>query len=215
MARLEFWYEFASNYSYLSAVRIADLARRAGVEVVWRPFLLGPIFRAQGWETSPFNLFPAKGRYMLRDMERLTASRGLPFRMPAAFPANGLKAARLALIGADEGWIAPFTRAVYEAEFGQGADISDNAVLADVLSTLRLDATSLMGRADAPAVKQRLQDQTRDAASRGIFGAPTFFTEDGEMFWGDDRLDQAMEWAASPRKPVLPDPTEIGRGAGR
>jgi 2-hydroxychromene-2-carboxylate isomerase len=215
MARLEFWYEFASNYSYLSAVRIGDLAQRAGVEVVWRPFLLGPIFKTQGWETSPFNLYPAKGRYMLRDMERLAASRGLPFRMPAAFPANGLKAARLALIGADEGWIAPFTRAVYEAEFGQGADISDDAVLADVLSTLGLDAMSLIGRAEAPAVKQLLKDETREAASRGIFGAPTFFTEGGEMFWGDDRLDQAIEWAARPRTNVLSNPTKIGTGAGR
>lgn len=215
MARLEFWYEFASNYSYLSAVRIGDLARRAGVEVVWRPFLLGPIFRAQGWETSPFNLYPAKGRYMLRDMERLTASRGLPFRMPATFPANGLKAARLALMGTDEGWIAPFTRAVYEAEFGQGADISDDAVLAGVLSVLGLDATSLMGRADAPAVKQRLKDQTTQAASRGIFGAPSFIAEDGELFWGDDRLDQAMEWAAHTRADVLSNPTKIGTGAGR
>ena len=70
-ARIEFWYDFASTYSYLSAMRIESLAAGAGVEIVWRPFLLGPIFRAQGWDTSPFNLYPAKGRYMVRDIERL------------------------------------------------------------------------------------------------------------------------------------------------
>ncbi len=212
MPRLEFWYEFASNYSYLSAMRISELAERAGVQVEWRPFLLGPIFKAQGWETSPFNLYPAKGRYMLRDMERLTASRGLPFRMPATFPANGLKAARVALIGAGEGWVEPFTRAVYAAEFGRGADISNERVLADILAALGLDAMMTMQRAEAAAVKQHLKEQTAKAASRGIFGAPSFIAADGELFWGDDRLEQAMDWAVSPRIDVLPKLTKFGTG---
>lgn len=195
MPRLEFWYEFASNYSYLSAMRISEMARVAGVEVVWRPFLLGPIFKAQGWDTSPFNLYPAKGRYMVRDMQRLAADRGLPFVVPPTFPANGLKAARLALIGADEGWIEPFTRQVFETEFGRGADISDERTIAEILTGLGLDATRLLERAEDPAIKQRLKDQTAEAASRGIFGAPSFVTEAGELFWGDDRLDQAIGWA--------------------
>lgn len=199
MPRLEFWYDFASNYSYLSAMRISDLAKRAGVDVVWRPFLLGPIFKAQGWNTSPFNLYPAKGRFMIRDMQRLTAERGLPFEMPPVFPANGLKAARLALIGAEQGWIEPFTRAVFEAEFGRGADISEDAVLADVLAGIGLDARALAEQAQSEAVKQQLRDQTAVAVSREIFGAPTFITEEGELFWGDDRLDQAMDWAVRPR----------------
>lgn len=196
MPRLEFWYEFASNYSYLSVMRISDLAQQAGVEVIWKPFLLGPIFKAQGWDTSPFNLYPAKGRYMIRDMQRITASRGLPFVMPPTFPANGLKAARLALIGADEGWIEPFTKAIFEAEFGRGEDIAQPAVLEKALAGLGLDAASLMARAEDPVIKQRLKDQTAEAQSRGIFGAPSFITEDGELFWGDDRLEQALAWAA-------------------
>lgn len=207
MPRLEFWYEFASNYSYLSAMRISEMARVAGVEVVWRPFLLGPIFKAQGWETSPFNLYPAKGRYMVRDMQRLAADRGLPFVMPPAFPANGLKAARLALIGIDEGWGEPFTRRVFEAEFQRGADISDVTIISEILAELARDPARLLQRAEEPAVKQRLKDQTAEAASRGIFGAPSFITEDGELFWGDDRLEQAMDWALRPRTTVLPNTT--------
>ncbi|MCL4767826.1 MAG: 2-hydroxychromene-2-carboxylate isomerase [Hyphomicrobiaceae bacterium] len=212
MPRLEFWYELASNYSYLSAMRIAEMAERAGVEVVWRPFLLGPIFKSQGWETSPFNIYPAKGRYMVRDMQRLAAGRGLSFMMPPTFPANGLRAARLALVGAENGWIEPFTRAVFEAEFARGADIFDRAVLADVLSALGLDAEQMIQSAEDAAVKQRLKDQTAEAATRGIFGAPTFIAEDGELFWGDDRLEQAVGWAAHPGTNVLPSPTRIGAG---
>src|SRR5262245_5070274 len=140
MAQLEFWYEFASNYSYLSAMRIEELAHAAGVEVAWRPFLLGPIFKAQGWHTSPFNLFPAKGRHMVRDMERIAAARGLNFLMPKRFPANGLPAARVAYLGQTHAWVGPFTTAVFEAEFGRGEDIGDTAVLEKILAKIGVDA---------------------------------------------------------------------------
>src|SRR6185295_1352856 len=129
MPALDFWFDFASTYSYPAAMRIAPLAATAGVTVRFRPFLLVPIFKAQGWDTSPFNLYPAKGRYMVRDLERLAADRGLAFVLPAVFPQNSLRATRLALIGGDEGWIVPFTRAVFEAEFVHGADIADTRVL--------------------------------------------------------------------------------------
>jgi hypothetical protein len=79
MARLTFWFEFASTYSYLSAMRIEKMARKADVDVIWKPFLLGPIFKAQNWDTSPFNIYPAKGRYMVRDIERIAQERGLAF----------------------------------------------------------------------------------------------------------------------------------------
>ena len=95
--QLVFWFDFASTYSYLSAMRIEDLARDAGVEIKWMPFLLGPIFQAQGWGNSPFNIYPAKGKYMWRDMERLCAVRGLPFKRPSIFPQNSIRAARVAL----------------------------------------------------------------------------------------------------------------------
>ena len=97
---LDFWFDFASTYSYPAAMRIRPLAREAGVTVRFGPFLLGPIFKAQGWDTSPFNLYPAKGRHMWRDLERLCADLSLPFRRPAPFPQNSLHAARVALVEA-------------------------------------------------------------------------------------------------------------------
>jgi len=194
MARIDFWYDPASSYSFLSALRIEALAKDAGVEVTWRPFLLGPIFKEQGWTTSPFNLYPAKGRYMVRDIERVAASRGLSFRLPGVFPTNSLKAARLALVGVEDGWVAPFTRAIFTAQFVDGADISDDQALRRILADLGLDPTPTLHRIEAPELKQKLKDQTAEAMRIGIFGAPSFTVGD-EVFWGDDRLKQALDWA--------------------
>ena len=193
MSNLQFWYEFASTYSYLTAMRIEEKAQAAGVTVEWKPFLLGPIFFAQGWNTSPFNIYPAKGRYMVRDLERLSAERGLPFAMPPGFPQNGLMAARIALAGCEEGWVARFTRAVYTAQFAHGANIAERPALEAVLRSLDLDADRIFARIGEPDIKQRLKQQTEDAQALGIFGAPAFIAG-GELFWGDDRLDQAIAW---------------------
>jgi 2-hydroxychromene-2-carboxylate isomerase len=131
---------------------------------------------------------------MVRDLERLAAERGLRFALPKPFPQNGLLTARLALVGAEEGWIAPFTRAVFAAEFADGAQIADRTVLASILEGLRLDAQRLMSRIEQPEIKDRLKRQTAEAQERGIFGAPSFVCG-AELFWGDDRLEQALAWA--------------------
>ena len=196
---LEFWYEFASTYSYLSAMRIEALATEAGVDVRWRPFLLGPIFAAQGWNSSPFNLFPMKGRYMWRDMEREAARLGLPCYKPDPFPQNTLTAARVALHGVERGWTPAFTKGVYAKEFGEGRSIQEPTVIGEILSGLGLDAPGILKEAQGDANKTRLRALGEEAKSRGIFGAPTFFTEDGEMFWGNDRLEQALAWATDSR----------------
>ncbi|MEQ1648880.1 MAG: 2-hydroxychromene-2-carboxylate isomerase [Hyphomicrobiaceae bacterium] len=198
---LEFWYDFASTYSYLSAMRIKPLAERAGVEVLHRPFLLGPIFKAQGWASSPFNVYPAKGRYMIRDMERLAAERGLVFHSSDPFPQNSLGAARVALVALEEGWIGQFTPELFKLEFGERCDISAASTLEQAVrragekSELSLDFARVFERSGADDIKRRLRAQTEAAAVAQIFGAPTFRTADGELFWGDDRLDQAVVWA--------------------
>jgi 2-hydroxychromene-2-carboxylate isomerase len=195
--RLEFWFEFASTYSYLAAAKIEEKARAADVEVIWRPFLLGPIFAGQGWSDSPFNLYPAKGAYMWRDMERLCQREGLAWRRPSIFPRSGLLAARVAaaLEGTDR--LAPFARAVYHANFAQDREIADPSVLEETLRNLSVDADSLLRRATHDDIKVRLRSNTDEAIRRGVFGAPSFFVKD-ELFWGGDRLDQALEMAAAP-----------------
>ena len=196
---LTFYYEFASTYSYLSAMRIAPLGDKAGVKITWKPFLLGPIFHAQGWDTSPFNLYPAKGAYMWRDMARRLAELALPpLTKPDPFPQNGLLAARIATLGAEDGWGPAYTRAVYSAQFAEGRPISDPEVLAGLLAGVGQDGPVIIEQAKTDqANKDALRQATEDAVAAGIFGAPSFVTPDGELFWGDDRLEAALSWAAT------------------
>jgi 2-hydroxychromene-2-carboxylate isomerase len=191
---VDFWFEFASTYSYPAAMRIGALARERDVAVRWRPFLLGPIFKGQGWSTSPFNLYPAKGRYMWRDLERICAALGLPFVKPAVFPQNTLLASRIALLAFEQGWGEDLCRAVYAAEFGEGHDIGEPDTLAAILRRLGHDTDRLFAQAQSDPVKAQLRTQCEEAQALGIFGAPSFVTPDGELFWGNDRLETALEW---------------------
>ena len=192
---LDFWFEFASTYSYPAAFRIGALARDRGVLPRWRPFLLGPVFKAQGWDNSPFNIYPAKGRYMWRDLERVCDGLRIPFVRPAVFPQNTILASRVALVALAEGWGEEFCRAAYAAEFGEGRDIGLTDTVAAVLSAVGKDAASVIELAQADANKLALRKNTEEAQALGIFGAPSFVTADGELFWGNDRLEAALDWA--------------------
>src|SRR5262245_39571005 len=197
MRRLQFWFEFASTYSYVAASRVERVADAAGVTVEWRPFLLGPIFRGQGWNDSPFNLYPVKGRYMWRDMERLCAEEGVSFRRPSQFPRNGLLAARVATLEEAAPWRAEFVRRIYAANFANDRDIGDRAVVEDVLGSLGLPVAEILEASQSYENKERLRLQTEEAVRLGIFGAPSFVVGE-ELFWGNDRLERAVAWCEQP-----------------
>src|SRR5262245_10018705 len=192
---LDFWFDFASTYSYLAAMRIGPLAQEPDIRVRFRPFLLGPIFKAQGWSTSPFNLYPAKGRHMWRGLERSCNELQLLFRRPDPFPQNSMLAARVALVGLDQAWGEAFCRAIFRAQFADGCRIDDMAVVGDILAGLKLDPEPPLAAAQSDAIKARLRAQTEEAQRLGVFGAPSFTTADGELFWGNDRLEPALRWA--------------------
>jgi 2-hydroxychromene-2-carboxylate isomerase len=198
MSQAEFWYEFASTYSYPAAMRIEALAAERGVSLVWRPFLLGPIFAEAGWRDSPFNLYPVKGRYMWRDMERICAGLGLPLYRPQPFPQNSLMAARVAISLPGE-VCAAFSQRVYRSQFGEGRVISDPATLAPLIAEIGLDPAETLAAAQSDANKAKLKAQGERAKALGLPGAPCVTTSDGEVFWGNDRLEQGLDWSIRER----------------
>ncbi len=193
---IEFWFEFGSNYSYLSVMRIEEEAQRHGVRIVWKPFLLGPIFRALGLENSPFVLQKEKGAYVQQDMTRLCRKYGLaPWRLPSIFPRLGVLPLRIVLLGAEQPWVGAFSRRVMELNFVLDQDIKQPEQIAPILSELRLPTADILAEARSDPIKTRLREQTEEGRARGIFGAPTFFVG-SEMFWGNDRLDEALQLAS-------------------
>lgn len=198
MAVIEFWFEFASTYSYPAACEVEEAARAQGHTVAWRAFLLAPIFAAQGWKDSPFNLYPAKGAYMWRDMARICAAQGLPLKKPSQFPRNGLLAARIACHFQHEAWVPEFVRRVYVANFAEDLDISSPFVIGELLAQMDLTPADILRAAQSDESKEALRAQTDAAIKLGQFGAPSFVVE-GEIFWGGDRLQSALDWADGKR----------------
>jgi 2-hydroxychromene-2-carboxylate isomerase len=189
----QFWHDFASTYSYISAFRIEGLASEAGAEIEWKPFLLGPVFKGQGWDTSPFNIYPSKGRYMWRDIERLCDKYSIPFNKPSLFPRNSVSASRVALFGEHHAWCKEFSKSVYRFNFVEDKDISDEGVISSILDSVGQNPGQIIAEATSKENKGKLRRQTEEALGRGIFGAPTFLVGD-ELFWGNDRLEDALDW---------------------
>ncbi len=190
---LGFWFDFASTYSYVAAMRIESECAQAGVEVAWKPFLLGPIFsELLGIKDSPFNVQPVRGRYMWRDLERLCEKHRLPWRRPTVFPRNSVLAARVACCAGAQ--VAAVTRAIFTANFADDRDISDPAVLREIVDGIGVDGVRILERAQSAEVKALLRANTSEAQRLGIFGAPDFVVG-GELFFGQDRLEDAIAWA--------------------
>ena len=196
---LEFWFDFASTYSYVAAMRIESLCRDAGVRLVWKPFLLGPIFALQGWNDSHFNLNPRRGAYMWRDLERLTAKFGLPWGLPSRFPRPTTLPARVACAVSGEPWCGDFVRRVFVANFGEDREIGEESVVAAILGELSQSAAEILDWANAPERRGWLRANVERAIDLGIFGAPNCVV-DGELFWGEEALDDAIAWAKQPTK---------------
>ena len=193
--RLEFFYDYVSSYSYLADSQLDTLG--AG-EIVYRPMFLGAVMQATG-NQPPANL-PARGAYLRRDLERWAARYGIQFRMNPKFPQNTLGALRLALVAQHEGGFERLHRLLFDAMWIQGRDFGEPDVLRELATGAGLDAEAALARSTDAAIKDELKANTEEAVSRGAFGAPTFFV-DGEMYFGNDRLDFVREALAGGVRP--------------
>lgn len=199
---IEFWFELASPYAWLSAHRIEGVAASAGVEVVWRPFLLGPIFKERGYSTSPMVLDPDREAWMWQDIARSAADLGMPFRKPRVFPSHTVLANRVALVAVDERWAPTFVKLAGSAAFSEDADLGDREVIRTLIRRAGHDPDRVENAATLPENKERLRRVTEEARVRGVFGAPTFFVGE-ERFWGNDRMSQAFAFAVGPNGVLL------------
>lgn len=184
---LEFYFDFGSPTAYLAHKRLQQLAARYPLEVIYRPMLLGGVFKATG-NNSPVAI-PAKGKYMLEhDLPRFSQRYGVELNVNPYFPINTLNLMRGAIAAQRLGCSADYINAMYDAVWVRSLNMGEPEVVAKVLAEAGLDAAAIMDLAQDPEIKAELIAATDAAVARDIFGTPTFFM-DGEMYFGQDRLD--------------------------
>jgi 2-hydroxychromene-2-carboxylate isomerase len=197
---IDFWFSIASTYTYLSVTRMAEVVRRSGADVRWRPFEVRSIMIEQN--NIPFRTKPVKLAYMWRDLERRAALHGVAFAGAAPYPLRDVVLAdSVALIGAQEGWCAAYVPAIYRRWFIGQRDVSDGSDIAIALEEAGQEPARVLALASTDATKHALTEATNQAKALGVFGSPTFVVG-SEVFWGDDRLEDAIAWS---RKGALRD----------
>ena len=190
--QIDFWFTMGSTYSYLSVMRLTDIERAHGIKFDWRPFHL--LLILQEMKHVPFADKPAKSNYMWRDIERRAAMYGLPVRVPAPYPAKQSVTANLvAIVGMREGWGADFVRAAYRRWFQEGEETGSEPNLSSSLRDIGQDPARVLTLAHAKEANDTLLSETEAARQLGVFGSPTFAVGE-EIFWGDDRLEDAISW---------------------
>lgn len=195
--QIDFWFTMGSTYSYLSVMRLPDIARAHGINFRWRPFHLLLILNEM--KHVPFADKPAKSQYMWRDIERRAAMYELPVKLPAPYPVKQSIAANLvALVGMREGWGADFVRAAYRRWFQSGEETGSEPNLSSSLRDIGQDPGRVLALANGKETNALLLSETEAAKHLGIFGSPTFAVR-REIFWGDDRLEDAISWLAHGR----------------
>jgi 2-hydroxychromene-2-carboxylate isomerase len=189
---IDFWFTMGSTYSYLSVMRLAELERATGIRFQWRPFHLLVIL--QDMKHVPFADKPTKSAYMWRDIERRAAMYGLPASLPAPYPAQqSIMANLVALVGLRQGWGIDFVQAAYRRWFQLGQETGSEPNVSESLRDIGQDPQAVLALANAADTRAALMAETAVAKDLGIFGSPTF-TVDRELFWGDDRLEDAISW---------------------
>ena len=188
----EFWFAIGSTYTYLSVMRIEEVTREAGISVVWRPFNLREIMVEMN--NIPFVTKPVKEAYMWRDLERRANKYKLPINLPVAYPLKEFDLPnKIAALASSEGWVSEFVRATYSNWFMNGLEPGQDSSLSKTLDELGKDKPLVLANAQDADVSSAYVANTAQARSKGIFGSPTF-SIGNELFWGDDRLEDAIEY---------------------
>jgi 2-hydroxychromene-2-carboxylate isomerase len=190
---IDCWLSLGSTYSYLTVMRMPELSAKSGVEIRLRPFYVGRLFREMGY--FPFPPDAPKTKYMWQDLQRRSAYYGIDINMPVSYPARQADMAnKIAIIGLEEGWGEAFVRTAYRNWFVEGKETGSEPNISDSLREVGQDPDRVIPIASGPDLEAALTKEIATAKALGIFGAPTFVVGD-QLFWGDDRLEDAIKWA--------------------
>lgn len=190
MARLEFFFDCSSPWTYLAFTRIHDIVARTGASVAWRPILVGGVFNAVNRDVYErrANPDPRKASYSGKDLQDWARLAGIRIGKPEPFPVNAVLEMRCCLAADEKGRLIPFAKSAFEAYWGDLKDVSRPEVVAEVCRAADLNPDEILTRASAQDIKDRLRKNTEEVIARGGFGSPTMFVNRDDMYFGNDRL---------------------------
>ncbi len=187
---IEFFFDCSSPWTYLAFMRVRPLAERAGVEIAWKPILVGGVFNAVNREIYDLraNPNPVKLAYTKKDLQDWARLCRVVIGEPPVFPVNAVKAMRGALVAQDAGRVEAYAAETFKAYWSDLEDISQDTVLAAICRRAGLDEGAFFAAIASEPVKARLRANTDELIGRGGFGSPTMFVNGDDMYFGNDRL---------------------------
>lgn len=188
---IELFWDAVSPYTYLASTQIRKLAAECNAQLQWRPVFLGGIMQATG--NRPPGTVPAKGKYLMTDIQRWAQRYGVPITIPKVFPTNSITAMRAACAAGGQPNAEAFYLALCRAYWGEGRDIGDASIIGAVASQVGIDGEAIIAAAGSDDIKGELRANTDEAVARGAFGAPSMFVGEA-MFWGNDRLEHLRQY---------------------
>lgn len=196
MRKIDFWFSIGSTYTYLTVMRLQEIQESCGVAFVWKPFSVRALM--QEMNNIPFVGKPAKEKYMWRDVERRARQYGFPVNLPIEYPLQHFDLAnRIAVVAEQEGWCQDYVGTTYRLWFQEGLPAGDEQNLRHSLAEVGQSLDRVLELANSDSVEKSYGEATTMARSLGIFGSPSFVVDGKELFWGDDRLEDAVNWAGS------------------
>lgn len=190
MAKLEFFFDCSSPWTYLAFTRVTDVVKRTGAQMVWRPILVGGVFNAvnEAVYERRANPEPRKASYYEKDLADWARLAGIKIGKPPVFPVRAVAAMRCVLAADAQGALVKFARATFESYWDRLEDISQPQILTKIAERAGLDGPRLLEEAGSPSIKERLRANTDELIARGGFGSPTMYIDKGDMYFGNDRL---------------------------
>ena len=194
MKNIDFYFSIGSTYTYLTVTRILDVEKKHQIKFNWKPFSVRIIMKEM--DNIPFPKDKInKVNYMWRDIERRAEGYGFFAKTPVPYPLSEFDLAnQIAILGLDKGWGTDYIRLTYKKWFQEGKEPAIDPSISEICKELGLNKDEIISEAKSEIFEKKYMSNTDSARKKKVFGSPSFIVEN-EIFWGDDRMEDAINWA--------------------
>ena len=186
----EFYFDFISPYSFLAHKEVKKIEKKFSIKVMYKPILLGGLHNLHGIKAPAF--IPAKARHMIRDCKLIAEKNKIKFKFNSYFPIRSLNLMRGVLVAEEDNFKSYYIDIIFDSIWQDGLNMNDDNVVQKVLKNINVNPKTFSLRSASSSIKESLRKRTSDAYDKGIFGAPSFVSNN-KVFWGQDRIEFVLK----------------------